>query len=122
MIFKSILLIAITVCCPRLFDTIGPQRSSCPVISVRCSDEKDCCGSTRSFAVDITGGYIDRTPTFKWTVSKGKIKSGQGTDSIAVDAVCTAEKPLIVTVEVGNVIPEGCPSTASFTTKCQRDQ
>jgi hypothetical protein len=76
--------------------------------------------SEKYLAVDITGGYLDRKPTYKWSVSAGKIKKGQGTDSIVVDTSCAGDKPITATVEIGNVIPEGCPSNSSYMTECDK--
>lgn len=95
-------------------------KPSCPVIAIRCLSEKSCCGPKYRFAVDITGGYLDQKPTYKWKVSTGKITKGQGTSSITVDANCTGDKPITVIVEIGNVIPGGCPTTASYTTECDK--
>jgi PKD domain-containing protein len=95
------------------------HQSSCPVIKIRYSCSKPCCDAMRNFAANITGGYVDRKPTYKWSLSSGKITKGQGTDSIDVDAACGAGKSITVTVEIGNVIPDGCPSSVSYTTECE---
>jgi hypothetical protein len=96
------------------------QSRSCPVIAIRCSSVKSCCGSKYTLAVDIAGGYLDRKPTYTWSVSAGKIIKGQGTDSIEVDASCAGNKPITVTVEIGNIIPAGCPTKSSFTRECDK--
>ena len=98
---------------------VSNSGGTCPVIKIRYSCSKLCCGKMRNFAANITGGYVDRKPTYKWSLSSGKITKGQGTDSIDVDATCGEGKSITVTVEIGNVIPDGCPSSASYTTECE---
>ncbi len=110
----------VVICLSFLNRAATRQDPSCPVIKIRCSSEKSCCGPKYAFAVDITGGYLDRKPTYKWTVSAGKITNGQGTSEIQVDATCANGKPLKITVEIGNVIPVGCPTTSSYVTECDK--
>lgn len=101
-------------------DVSPNHQSSCPVIKIGCSSSKPCCGATYNFTANITGGYVDRKPTYKWSVSSGKITKGQGTGSIDVDVTCGDGKPITITVEIGNVIPDGCSSSASYTTECEK--
>jgi hypothetical protein len=101
-------------------DASGNKQYSCPIISIVCSSNKSCCGPKYNFTANIVGGHAARKPTYKWSISSGKIAKGQGTGSIDVDANCSDGKPITVTVEIGNVIPDGCPSTASYTTECEK--
>jgi hypothetical protein len=71
------------------FANVGANSSppdSCPLILIRCSSREGCCCQRRTFAVDISGGYVDKNPTYKWSISAGKIAKGQGTSEIKVDA------------------------------------
>ncbi len=96
-------------------------QQSCPVITIECSsDEERCCGPKYNFTVNIMGGFANRKPSYKWSVSSGKIVKGQGTGSIYVETKCDKDKPIRVTVEIGSIIPEGCPTSASFTTECNK--
>lgn len=99
---------------------VKSRPDSCPLIKIACSPDKSCCGPKYTFTVDIMGGYPDREPSYKWSVTAGTINSGQGTGSIEVDASSVNDKPLTVTVEIGNIIPEGCPTTESYTTQCAK--
>jgi hypothetical protein len=99
---------------------VKPRPYSCPVIKIACLPSESCCGPKYTFTANISGGYPDRDPSYKWIVSAGAITSGQGTGSIEVDASKAGEKPLTVTVEIGNIIPEGCPITDSYTTQCAK--
>lgn len=93
---------------------------SCPIITIACLSDESCCGPKYTFSANISGGYPDREPSYKWSVSAGTITSGQGTGSIEVDASKVSDKPLTVTVEIGNIIPKGCPTTESYTTQCAK--
>jgi hypothetical protein len=99
---------------------VKPRLDSCPVIMIACLSNEPCCGPKYTFTANISGGYADREPTYKWSVSAGTITSGQGTGSVEVDASKINGQPLKVTVEVGNVIPDGCPTTESYTTECSK--
>lgn len=99
---------------------VKPRPDSCPVIKIACLSSESCCGPKYTFTANISGGYPDREPSYKWNVSAGTITSGQGTGSIEVDASSANDKPLTVTVEIGNIIPEGCPTTESYTTRCAK--
>ena|SRR6266850_3947784 len=101
-------------------DVSEEKQFSCPLIRIICSSDKSCCGPKYNFTVNISGGSPDRKPTYKWSISSGKIIKGQGTGSIDVDANCNDGKPVTVTVKIGNVIPDGCPSTSSYTTECEK--
>lgn len=91
------------------------RQVSCPVIIIVCSSEEPCRGPKYTFVANVTGGYPDREPTYKWNVSAGTITSGQGTGVIEVNDSGVTDKSLTVTVEVGNIIPKGCPTTESYT-------
>lgn len=96
------------------------HQGMCPVITVICSSGKTCCGPKYTFTANITGGYADREPTYKWSVSVGTITKGQGTSSIEVDASNLDDKPMTAMVELGNIIPDGCPTTENYTTECSK--
>src|SRR6266850_8391571 len=89
-------------------DASGDKQYSCPIIRIICSSRRSCCGPEYNFTANITGGNVTRKPTYKWSISSGKVTKGQGTGSIDVDAKCSDGKPITVTVEIGNVIPDGC--------------
>lgn len=97
---------------------IEPHPDSCPVITIDCLSGSTCCGSQRTLAANVSGGYSEREPTFKWNVSAGTITKGQGTSSIEIDAL--NGELITVTVEIGNIIPDGCPTTESYITECSK--
>jgi hypothetical protein len=82
---------------------------NCPIISVSCP-EVSSAGQPRTYRVSIQGGDPVVKPTFKWTVSTGKITGGQGTREIMVDA--EGSNSMTVTVEVTGY-PTACQNKAS---------
>lgn len=86
---------------------------SCPQFSVACPDS--ITPDPVNFVVRVTGDDPSNKLTFKWTVSAGKIISGQGTSSISVEPTGFEGKTITATVEVGG-IPEGCGNLASCAT------
>jgi hypothetical protein len=92
----------------------------CPGLMIACYLKEPCCGKKRIFGFGIAGGYKDREPTFKWSVSSGKIVKGQGTGVIEVDAT-EAIEPLEVSLEVGEIIPPDCSNIVKKTFKCPED-
>ena len=92
---------------------------SCPVVSISCVPDEKCCCQTYTFAANISGGYPEKVPTYKWSVSAGRIMNGQGTSEIEVDGSGVAGD-IEVKVEVRGIQPEGCPSptSVSYRAKC----
>ncbi|HYW72493.1 MAG TPA: hypothetical protein VE961_15760 [Pyrinomonadaceae bacterium] len=83
----------------------------CPNLGVTCpSDVED--GSPATFTANFTQGTPVVSETYNWTVSAGKITSGQGTNSITVDTTGTGGQTITATVEVGGVDPT-CNRTSS---------
>jgi hypothetical protein len=52
---------------------------------------------------DATVGNVDLDDklSYAWSLTKGRILSGQGTSSIEIDASDAREQPIMVTLEVG---------------------
>jgi hypothetical protein len=100
-------------------DSRPPHPDSCPLITISCLSGGGCRSRTYGFAANISGGDTTKEPTFKWSVSAGRIKKGQGTSYIEVDAGDVAVD-IEVKVEVGGIQPRGCanPDMASYTTEC----
>jgi hypothetical protein len=84
---------------------LDKDRWVCPSIYVDCPD---AVGPAARFTVAVGAGVPSSAKfTFKWTVSGGKITSGQGTPSISVDTRGLEGKSFTATVEVGG-FSEGC--------------
>ena len=79
--------------------TCPPPRPVCPNVTMSCPDVQQA-GSPITFTASISGGTAGVTPVYNWTVSPGKILSGQGTQTITVDTSGLAGQPISATLEV----------------------
>lgn len=68
---------------------------------VSCAQDDCGRGPEYEFVVRISGGDPIVKPSYKWSVSAGRIIEGEGTERIRVDASGSEDKPLNVRVEVG---------------------
>jgi hypothetical protein len=85
----------------------------CPTILVDCPDAG---GPVVRFTANVSQGVPIAKITFNWTVSGGKITSGQGTPSISVETRGLEGKSFTATVEVRGV-PAECGNKASCSTR-----
>ena len=95
------------VICPGAY-----RESPCPVIMVSC-DTVELKGSI-TFEATVAGGDPETKPTYKWSVTAGKIISGPATQKITVDVSGLTLDSLTATVSVGGADPS-CATTASCT-------
>lgn len=89
--------------------------TACPVITVSCpSDlEKD----KPTFEANITGGEPDANTNITWSLTAGKIISGQGTSKITISASETERRGLTATAWLAGADPSCTTTTASCTIK-----
>ena len=85
----------------------------CPTVALSCRDTVEA-GTILTFTATVGVGL--NKPTFKWTVSEGKIVSGQGTSYVNVDTSNLEGKIVTATFELGGDDP-ACPNTASCSTQ-----
>jgi len=89
-----------------------PMPPGCPKTSVKCPDSVHK-GETLKFTAEVKGGDSQVTPTYNWSVSAGKIESGQGTATIEVSTKeVEAESTITATVELGGY-DRDCPYGSS---------
>lgn len=89
----------------------------CPSGGIEQASE-DCCGSECAFNGAVTDWPSEHDPVVAWSVSAGKITSGQGTWSIKVDVSATCKKPITVTMKVtAEDLPKVCEIKEVYTTK-----
>jgi hypothetical protein len=88
-----------------------PPPPSCPTVTVSCPDSATQDAPV-TFTADISGGSADVRPGYNWTVSAGRIISGQGTTSITVDTSGLAGQTIRATLDVSGY---GMPCPASCT-------
>ncbi len=87
-----------------------PEKPVCPTVSVSCPDAANE-NAPVTFTANLSGGTAGITPTYDWTVSAGRINSGQGTNSITVDQTGLPGQTVRATVDIvgfGTPCPASC--------------
>jgi hypothetical protein len=84
--------------------------TECPTLDIECSPTagKD---NLLLFKVIVSGVKERQQLKYIWSVSRGKIKSGQGSSEITVEGAAGEGTSLSVSVEVEG-FPEGCAKKA----------
>ena len=90
------------------------QAASCPTVNVSCPDSVRA-GEELTFTVGVSDGDTNVDPTYNWSISAGRISSGQGTSTIIVDTAGTGGQTITATVDIGGFSPE-CSTSQSCTT------
>jgi hypothetical protein len=106
-ILKLILLI-VWVAADSSARVVRPQdsRPGCPRVTVECPD--DYRGDAWTFKAKLSGENVtERGLTYKWVVSGGEIKEGQGTNCVIITGFDLNKGSLSVSMTVGG-LPEGC--------------
>ena len=87
-------------------------ESPCPTVLVSCPSG---VGSKQpvTFEATVSGGYTENTVTYKWSLTAGKIISGQGTKKVVVDVSDLTGQSLTGTVTVGGFDPNCSFNVAS---------
>lgn len=96
---------AVMVKCPP------PPPPTCPNVSITCPD-KVAAGQPAIFSSALSGGTGNVAPMYNWTVSAGKITSGQGTSSITVDTTGLAGQALTASLSMGGY-NQDCSATCT---------
>ena len=106
--------VAVSAVRPSTISKTVPPK--CPVISVSCpTADRPFTFTAAVHDADGREKSSNRYVEYCWTLSKGKILLGQGTDSITVDASSTDMRSLTATVEVRGFDSE-CQTKASCST------
>jgi hypothetical protein len=97
--------------------TVSPSHhSKCPVIAVSCpTSDQPFIFTVSLYDADSHETLSNSSVKYCWTLSKGKFASGQGTNSITVDASSTDMRNLTATVDVAGLDSE-CNTKASCST------
>lgn len=93
---------------------VAGASAQCPVISMIGPSSDVAPGDTINFIANVSGGDVKSTPTYKWVISAGKIKSGQGTPVIEVDSTGLDGQSVTATADIGGFGMQ-CPSSGSVT-------
>ena len=99
-----------------------PPQIVCPNVTVSCPDAASENAPT-TFTATIGGGSPGITPTYNWTISAGKIISGQGTPSITVDTTGLAGQTIRANLDVGGYgmrCPASCATSIPIVNKPQK--
>ena len=83
---------------------------TCPNILISCPD-KVSINEPVTFSVSVAGGTPAITPVFEWTVSAGKIISGEGTNSITVDTTGIAGQSIRATLTMPGYADRNCSAS-----------
>ena len=100
----------------------GPERAP-PANPTRAVDETASCPSIQIIAPDavsagtrarVTANIVDgpSSTTYRWSVSAGKLATGQGTSSVFVDTSGLAGASVTATIELGG-LPKKCATTTA---------
>lgn len=89
------------------------NNSNCPTISVTGPPAALADGENAAFTVNISG-FDANILEYIWSVSKGKIIEGQGTNTVIVGEI-PPDSITVATVEI-NGLPKGCPNSVSEST------
>lgn len=84
------------------------RESPCPTVSVSCPATFES-KQPMTFVATVSGGDPAVTATYQWSLTAGKLISGQGTSKIVVDVSNLARQSLTATVSVGG-FPSLCAS------------
>jgi len=85
----------------------------CPSVSVSCSNRID--NHSVTFEATVAGGDPEMKPTYNWSVTAGKIISGQGTSKLMVDISDLGTRSITASVSLGGADPACTISQASCT-------
>ncbi|GEM_PF-1478348 len=85
------------------------RAQECPTVAVACPDEANI--STKVWFTANVPIWSAEKPAYRWSVSQGRIVSGQGTPSIEVDISNVHVATVTVTVEITN-LPTPCSNRA----------
>ena len=99
-----------------------PPEIVCPNVTVSCPDAASE-NAPATFTATISGGSAGITPTYNWTVSAGRIISGQGTPNISVDTTGLAGQSIRANLDVGGYgmrCPASCATSIPIVNKPQK--
>ena len=82
----------------------------CPSILISCPD-KVTPNQPVTFSSNVAGGSGKVAPVYNWTVSGGRIISGEGTSSITVDTTGLAGQSVRATLTMGGYDTLNCTAT-----------
>lgn len=88
--------------------------AACPVLTVSCPSDLET-DKPITFQANVSGVEPETKTTITWSITAGKIISGQGTSKITVSASETERRGLTATASLGGADPSCSTTTASCT-------
>lgn len=88
-------------------------RPTCPTVGIACPEQVKA-GQPITFTSTLSGGTGNVPAIYNWTISSGKIVSGQGTSSITVDTSGLAGQTLNAALLMSGY-DEACSATCTIT-------
>ena len=86
----------------------------CPTVSVSCPSSAESKHEVE-FVADVSGGDATLIPKYKWSVSAGRISSGQRTSKIMLNISALAGKSVTAKVKIGG-FDQKCTGTVASCT------
>lgn len=99
-----------------------PPEIICPNVTVTCP-ERGTEDAPITFTATLSGGTSTITPSYNWTISAGRIISGQGTSSITVDTRGLGGQSVRANLDVGGYgmrCPASCASAIEIVSKSRK--
>jgi hypothetical protein len=96
-----------------------PVQIVCPTVTISCPDAASE-NAPATFTANVSGGSPGITPIYNWTVSAGRIISGQGTPSITVDTAGLAGQTIRASLDIagfGTPCPASCATSIPIMNK-----
>ncbi len=84
------------------------EKQNCPTVTLEGPATAIDLGEPHIFTVNVSGGSVDKTKLgYKWSVDKGKIISGQDTQTITISTKGLEDTTINATVKISG-LPDGC--------------
>jgi PKD domain-containing protein len=99
-----------------------PPEIVCPNVTVSCP-ERGSEDAPITFTATVSGGSPNIIPTYNWTISAGRIISGQGTTSITVDTKGMGGQSIRANLEIGGYgmrCPASCATAIEIIPKSRK--
>jgi hypothetical protein len=99
-----------------------PPEIVCPNVTVSCP-ERGTEDAPITFTATVSGGSPNIIPTYNWTISAGRIISGQGTTSITVDTKGMGGQSIRANLEIGGYgmrCPASCATAIEIIPKSRK--
>jgi hypothetical protein len=99
-----------------------PPQIVCPNVTITCP-ERGTEDAPVTFTATLSGGTATITPAYNWTISAGRIISGQGTPSITVDTKGLGGQSIRTDLDVsgfGMRCPASCATAIEIVNKARK--